>query len=315
MVIDARRSALGAALATAALLLGTVAVAPLASAGIETGRTSFPLNSSLSGVGVDPDDGTVYVQEFVAPARVHKVQGGVVTATLSLTGGPGRLAYDATRNRIYVTQQTESRVLAIDATTMSLVGTVSVGGTPVGIEVDAVSGKVGVALNQTGQLVVLDGSTMTTLATVSAGSGAIYLAIAPGGDTIFVSNQANTVTRHQAPSYAASGFFGARAPNEMVIDAAGSRLYLGTQSEGVVVVDTGTLARIGTVALGGRALDVTLAGGGSRVVAAMSDQGYLAEIDTTTLRLTGVVGKIPQPVFLATNPANDHVFAAGPATG
>ena len=92
MVVDARRSALGAALATAALLLGTVAVAPLASAGIETGRTSFPLNSSLSGVGVDPDDGTVYVQEFVAPAKVHKVQGGVVTATLSLTGGPGRLA-------------------------------------------------------------------------------------------------------------------------------------------------------------------------------------------------------------------------------
>ena len=203
-------------------------------------------------------------------------------------------------------------MLAIDATTMSLVGTVSVGGTPVGIEVVAVSGKVGVALNQTGQLVVLDGPTMATLATVSAGSGAIYLAIAPGGDTIFVSNQVNTVTRHQSPSYAVAGAFGASAPNEMVIDAAGSRLYLGTQSEGVVVVDTGTLDRIGTVALGGRALDVTLAGGGSRVVAAMTDQGYLAEIDTTTLRLTGVVGKIPQPVFLATNPANDHVFSAGP---
>ncbi len=291
------------------MALTLVAVAPTARADVEVRRTGF--SSGLSGVAVDPDDGAVFVQQFVAPAKVHKVVDGAVVATATLAYGPGRLAYDSVRGRIYVTAQSEGRVLAIDAATMAVVGNVFVGGTPVGIEVDEVSGKVAVALNQTGQLKVLDGPSLSTLATVSAGSGAIYLAIAPGGDTVYVSNQANSVTRHQAPSYAATGSFGANAPNEMALDTAANRLYLGTQSEGVVVIDTTTLSRVGTVPLGGRALHVTLAGGGTRLIAAMTDQGYLAVIDTATLTLTGVVGNVPNPVFLATNPANDHVYSAG----
>ena len=295
--------------AVATLAVGLALVAPAAQAEVEVGRTTFP--NSLSGVGVDPDDGAVYVQEFVAPAKVHKVVGGVVVSTVTLSGGPGRLAYDSVRNRIYVTQISEGRVLAINADTMSVVGTVTTGGAPVGVEVDEISGKVAVALNQTGQLKVFDGPSMSTLATVSAGSGAIYLAIAPGGNTVYVSNQANSVTRHEAPSYATTGSFGANAPNEMVLDPASSRLYLGTQNEGVVVIDTTTLSRIGSVQLGGRALAVALTGGGSRIVVAMSDEQHLAVVDTATLTQIGVVGNIITPVYMTTNPANDHVFSVG----
>ena len=300
---------------TALSALCLTVVAPSAQAEVEVRRTAFP--NGLSGVAVDPGDGSVYVEEFASTARVHKIQNGTIVATTTLSGGSGRLAYDAVRHRVYVTQQAEGRVVAIDSTTMSVVGSVTVGGTPVGIEVDSVSGKVAVALNQTGQLKVLDGPSLSTLATVAAGSGAIYLAIAPGGDTVFVSNQVNSVTRHEAPSYASTGSFGANAPNEMVIDPVTSRLYLGTQNEGVVVVDTSTLARVGSVPLSGRALDLTLTGSGSRLVAAMTDQSHLSVIDTATLTLTGVVGNVPNPVFMATNTADDHVFAAGgdPANG
>jgi Calx-beta domain len=276
---------------------------------VEGSRLSFPLG--LSGVAVDRDDGRVVVEEFSSAARVSIIDSGTVVRTVNLGVGSGRLAYDDVRNRIYVTAQTEGRVLAINADTGSVVGNVFVGGTPVGIEVDPVSGRVFVARNSANRLTVLDGPTLATIADVAAGQNPIYLVVSDGGDTVYVSNQNNTVTRHQAPGYGVNTTLPANAPAQLVLDESRDRLYVTSQNLGVVVVDTTSLGTIATMSVGARILDAALTPDGSRLVGAVTDREHLAVFDTTTFERVSIVGNVPNPVFMATDPRNGHIYAAG----
>lgn len=153
-----------------------------------------------------------------------------------LPGGvfPDGLAYDPTRQRIFVSDELGSAVLAMDTKPDSLVARIETGGEVGNVRYDPVSGRIYAPIQSRGELVAIDPDKLTIVSRfpLPGGRHPHGLAIAPEASVGFLACDGDD--RLLVVDLKSGAVIGRRPlghdPDVLAIDAAQQRLYIASES-------------------------------------------------------------------------------------
>ena len=126
--------------------------------------TNVSLPNGPGGIAADDGDGTIFVAGGPTAGRgnLTVIRDGAVVAVRSLPGPPGGLAYDPVTGDLVVAELTNSSVLIVNATNLTITSTVAVMDRPQAVAYDPSDREVYVANETGGTVAVLNGSTVVT---------------------------------------------------------------------------------------------------------------------------------------------------------
>jgi YVTN family beta-propeller protein len=274
-----------------------------------------------------------------ASAHAALVVPVAVTATIPVGDNPLGVAVDATRNLVYVTNNSSQSVSVIDGQTNTVVDTIPIPtqpfGTPqpVGIAVDSVLNKIYVANNgpaASGDTVsVIDGATRTVVGSVTL-AGAYhppnFIAIDSGLHHVYVTGGMGVVTIDaitDAP-VAFTTWPPPRLPRRVAVDPVTHRVYVSNSpgaNGSIAVVDGATGGLVTSIPFGGLfeepeglavdpvAHDIYVASHGS------GNGSSVWVVDGATNTIQTTIGGMAAPSDVAVDTSTRAVFAANVGAG
>ena len=301
---------IGAAALCVGLVMGSLAISTPASAEVEISRTSAPGVSQ--GARIDPTTGIVYaLAQYVlnssgtgVDSRLYAVEDGVLVGDLSIPYAAVSFDIDPTTQRAYIiTSQYPTYTLrVVDLTTMSVVSSTTLPGQSVDIDADPDTGRVAVTV-LAGNVLVFDGPTMGQIANVPLSGQPFRLAFSEGADKLYVTRPSASTVALSGASYATIESLPASGGQSLVLDHEADVLYMSSQNNapngGLFKVDLSTntlIAHNPSPPWGQYTGWITLTDGGETLIGP-DRNGYLAEVDTSTLAQIGVIG--PQYLYNA----------------
>ncbi|MGH9171821.1 MAG: fibronectin type III domain-containing protein [Acidimicrobiales bacterium] len=182
-------------------------------------------------------------------------------ATIPVGAAPEAIAVDASRDIVYVANQSSNDVSVIDGTTDTVVATIPVGTSPLGVGVDEPSDTVYVSNQQSGTVSVINGHTDTVTATITAGPEPSSVGVDPTTDTVYVADEGGdtvSVIDGKTNTVTATPNVG-DTPGAISVDDATDTIYVCVGS-GLAVIDGSTngVSSIGLAEMGeASAIDTT----------------------------------------------------------
>jgi YVTN family beta-propeller protein len=191
------------------------------------------------------------------------------------------VAVNADTSRMYVTDETGSKVYVVDLGTSGVIAEIAVGASPLGVAVNAWTNRIYVANDGDGTVTVIDGESNTVIATITVGVALCYpsfVAVNPYTDRIYVTLANNTVNK-------------------------------------VVVIDGGTNAVVASITVGNTPQGIAINPYISKAYVANMGANTVSVIDLNsgTVEATIPVGSYPNGA--AVNPFNDRVYITNEADG
>ncbi len=102
------------------------------------------------------------------------------------------------------------------------------------------NGKAYVANRGNGAVSIVSISTRSVLDTLMPGGEPRYAVATSGGEFVFISNSSGTITKIRTSDDAVVGTVGVYGSRNLALSPDGSKLYAGTQSNSIAIVNTGT---------------------------------------------------------------------------
>lgn len=224
-------------------VIGTVALAKLPDLpGGGVGTAKFP-----AGIAVNPAGTKVYVTHVTTTIDTSRgtisvidTSDNSVSAVISVDGTPAGVAFNPAGTRAYVAHS--GSVSVINTSTNEAIATIPVGGSPNGVAVNAAGTRVYVS-NLNGSVAVINTNTNAKVTDVTPiGGEATAVAVNPSGSAAYVPNYmvqdglwvsnglavVNTATNTVIGKIKTS-----EAPDDVAINAAGTRAYVMNYGEGV----------------------------------------------------------------------------------
>lgn len=205
----------------------------------------------------------------------------------------------------------------INAATGSVVATTSVGSAPYGVAVDRTGMRAYVANYFSGDLSVLDGNTGALLRNVNLGAGLrpVGVAVTADGRKVLVAIQFPAALRQLAVydvvADALSTVTVGNSPTGVATHPSASLAYVTNQlSNSVSVVDTESLAVVGTLSGFSQPFGVAVNAAGTRLYVTNIGDNTVHEIDTATLQTVHIYAVLPRPFGVAVRPQGDRVYVS-----
>jgi len=203
-------------------------------------------------------------QEVVDRATTANAPKNKVVATITVGSGPNVIVVSPNSDFVYVVNQNDNTISAIDASNRAVVGSYSAGSNPAGLAITP-DGK---------ELYVTNFITNGTVTILNAATGALIKTVTGVGNH----------------------------PKLLAISPDGKQAYVPDQDSGTVsVIDTATQAVTSSISIGTSAISVVFSPKGKAAYVCDSTDNAVFVIDTTTLK---VVDKISttDPLWCAVNP-------------
>ncbi len=242
----------------------------------------------------------------VAPA----IGADSITATIPVTSGTYGIAV-APNGAVYATRVTGNTMARISLSTLSVVGSVTVGAVPTGVAFSP-NGATAYVTNQLDQnLGVVNVGNDSEVATVPVNGDPFVTLPSPDGSRVIVACNDDSIFVVDAGtrSVVASLYTGT-APNGLVFNGTGTRLYVSNSFGGTVVeVNPGAPAVLRTFTTGGMPQGIALSGDGT-VLYAANQGGWL---DAWNLGTGARLDSIPlgAPAFGLARSPDDQVLYVG----
>lgn len=212
---------------------------------------------------------------------------------------------------VWVADEADGTLTAIDATTHEVVATVAgvpaphnVQTSPDGVTVWAVSGT-------SSALVALDARTLELRGTAPTGVGPAHVVVSPDGASVYVTNSGDdSLTRFDAAEPTPAGSLPVSAgPHGLRFSPDGSTLVVAsTTADAVDVIDTATFTRAATIPVGDAPVQVAVGTGVAYV--SLSGASAVAEVDLAVGRVARIVDVQSPPVQLYLTPDGTRLLSA-----
>ena len=244
------------------------------------------------------------------------------TGAVQLDLTPTAMAYDAARDRAYVigsyySEDFQQRwaLTAVDLSRPTAAAPIPLEGRAFEVAADAASGKVFVANlgdwyaspRVDPHLLVLDDGLRQIVRVPTPDP--TYLAVAPGGDAVYLNDQASVSVHRASNGYAGEVLTTVFGATRMTLSADASKLYVGSQQSKLIVIDTQRGTRTDSSDLAGDVIDVAVNSDGSRLLVAQNAARKVSVVDAVTLERIGVVVAEGAPLALHRALGTDTTYA------
>lgn len=224
----------------------------------------------------------------------------------------------------YVPLNGDNAVDVVDLGTGKIVTRIPVGSGPMGIAFNPVLSRAYVTNTDDGTVSTIDLATNTDLGETTVGSTPVGIAVSPNGRLVAVatmgassSSQSSTIAILQ-PSGPKPVTVGS-APDAVVFNGAGTRLYVANYGSGTVtVVDTSTLLGIDTIPVGDHPTGLLINGAGTLLYVLQANgsfgPGQVSVVDLVAAKIVATIYLNAAPNWFAMNNAGTRIAVARPPT-
>jgi len=228
-----------------------------------------------------------------------------VSTTVSVGICPRDIAVNLAGTRIYVANYKSNNVSVIDTGSNSVVATITVGSYPVGVTVNPSGTRVYVANSKSNNISVIDTATNSVVATVTGYYDKVV--VNPDGTRFYVADVANgidNVSVIDTSTYnlvATIPLIGNPIPFSMIINSAGTRVYVSNRIGNISEIDTNTNRVVATSKImGEEPRSIAINSSGTRIYVTNQSDNNISVIDTTNFSAnsTVAVGKFPWGIAL-----------------
>jgi YVTN family beta-propeller protein len=162
-------------------------------------------------------------------------------------------AYASSNGQVYVADEENAQVMALDPGSMEWGATISVGGSPDAVAFDPTNGYVYVANYADGTVSVIDSSTNTLVTTVGVGLNPSALAYAPSSNAVYVANTySDTVTVIDASTNVKGATINVGTyPAGVAFASSDDDIYVANEGDNTVsAIDTSSNTVVQTISVG-----------------------------------------------------------------
>lgn len=221
--------------------------------------------------------------------RRHDAKTGKVQSEAVLDGGPIGVAYDAARNRLFVSDWYNARIWVLNAADLAKTGQLETGAAPAGLALSDNGRFLASADRDADQVSIFDAETLELLHSVDVGSRPFGLRFAPdgrlfvgnvGSDDITVVDPAEGVTR-------ATVAVGARPYG--VAFAQGRAFVTNQHADTLSVIDLASLTTVATLDTGEYPEGIDTSSDGQQVVVANWFDNSVTIFDAASLSVVNTI--------------------------
>ena len=269
----------------------------------DTVLTSIPVPHHPVSIATNDVGTRVYVgSAATSNVSVIDTLTNVVVGTIEVEHAPASMAYDSANRRLYVSD--DAGIAAIDTTTDAVVGRIT--------GVRATGGCDSIAANHVGNHIymagtdehgngfvwVIDASNDSVVASVPVFSYPCAVAVAPDDSAVYVTPGNDPqltlamLVLHTADNSVDSTAFPANGwDSSIVLNSAGTRMYVPTGAELLRVVDPGSGELVTSMLLAPPAFPSSSAYAFGAVIVAEANKLYVADSDSNTVSVCDVVSQ------------------------
>lgn len=227
----------------------------------------------------------------------------VLPAVPAHAAGPGQL--------IYVANQADNSIAAVDSASGATVATIPVGTSPANVALTPDGAQAWVVNSGSDSVSVIDTVTQTVVALVPVGHSPLPVVISPDGARVYVAHTGNpagvevidTSSLTVAATLSTGGY-----PGALGLSPNGSRLYVGNFfSRSVSVIDTATNTVSATVPVSDPA-GIAVSPDGAHVYVSNYNGRSVSVIDAATNTVVAIVPVGQQPMGIAVAPDGGSVY-------
>ncbi len=257
---------------------------------------------------------------FFAFSSVSTVKAAGVIATIAVGASPTGVAYDSSKNEVFVANSGFNTVSVISDSSNSVVATVTVGTSPTGLAYDSAKGEIFVTNHGSNSVSVISDSTNRVVATVPVGTSPNNLAYDSGKGEIFVVNSGDnsvSVISDSSNAVVATIPVGTN-PNKVIYDAGKGELFVCNSGYNTVsVISDSTNTVVATITVGispaGAAYDsgkgevfVANYGSGANSVSVISDTNHavVATIPVGTTPYGVAYNSVTNEIYVSNHGSN-----------
>jgi DNA-binding beta-propeller fold protein YncE len=278
----------------------------------------LPLRLQLDGA---PFDVAIHRSHLAYITRTH----AAAVERLDLTTGrfvetipvgcvPSAITFDATGTRAYVSIQYCDRIAVIDAKSHAPVEFLSVPGDPFPVMLSR-NGRILYFTTNEDRLHALCLATQRIVASVPLPATSHFMALDPTGSRLYVATRAggsvlevDTVHHRVHRTFRLGG-----QPQGLAVSRNGRTLYVANEHHGLDVVSLPTGQRVGSVSLGGQAIELALSPDDRDVHVALVSTGAVAVVDRASLKLRTILPTGGRPRGMAFDPSGRVLVVANEA--
>ena len=305
------------------MVVGAIALIPVASATAPTHTVTLPAGSQAVAAVYDSGNGDLYVEDQGNCVIYAISTATYTTTTITPSGCPGNgetsLAYDPFHNYVYVAGYLSATIYVIKDSTNTIVSSIAAptGTAPYAVAYDTKNHDIYVSDSCFGTCVsdvtVLSGTTTVTTITL-ASNGANAIAYNPGNDRVYVYTAGSTsisvitptTNAVSATTIAVTGM----SPNGFGYDAGNGEMYAaeGTAGSSVYVISATTIALATTVTVGTSPYTVGYDPAAGGMVATNQGAGTVSIISSTTNAVLWTVTTGTSPTIPVYDPASGNMY-------
>ncbi|MDE1863194.1 MAG: HYR domain-containing protein [Thaumarchaeota archaeon] len=245
-----------------------------------------------------------------------------IVGTVAVGNAPEMLAFDRDNGNIYVANNADGTVSAIDGRTGTLSSTITVGNGPQGIAIDERNGKIYVANTGTSfggnTVAVIDAKTGKVAGTITVGVGPIGVAFDGKNDRLYV---VNTNSRSVSVIDTRTNIVNATVPvgtgpNSVAVDERDNKIYVTNFFDGTVsVIDGLTNAVTGTIKVGTDPIDVAFDKKNGDLYVTNFGDNTVSVIDSLSDTVAGTISVGSGPIGATIDEMNGNVYIGDSSSG
>ena len=246
---------------------------------------------------------------------VSTVKAAGVIATITVGTSPTGVAYDSSKNEVFVANSGFNTVSVISDSSNSVVATVTVGTSPTGLAYDSTKGEIFVTNHGSNSVSVISDSTNRVVASVPVGTSPNNLAYDSGKDEIFVVNSGdNSVSVISDSNNAVVTTIPVGTnPNKVIYDAGKGELFVCNSGYNTVsVISDSTNAVVATITVGISPAGAAYDSGKNEVFVANYGSGVntVSVISDTNNTVVATIPVGTTPYGVAYNSVTDEIYVS-----
>lgn len=252
-------------------------------------------DTTESAIAVLPNGNFVYVgQANGNQIKVIDTVSHTVVASITVGTSPQGIAALPDSTRLYVTNSASGDVSVIDTETNTVVATIPTGTNPNGVAVNPAGTRAYVANTADNTVSIINTATNTVIGgPIATSNTPVSLAVSPDGTKVYVANTLGQVgvIDTAGPTYSVLLGGMASTGRGLAVSRDGTRLYVALYNDSAVrVLDTATVAILGTIPVGSHPRGVALNADGTRLYVASQTANSVSVINTVTNTVVATIG-------------------------